>query len=70
MIQPPIDKLIDKVGCKFALVCLVTKRAHYIVEKKSDALFESKETPLTYAAREIFEGKIEHKDDQIWVNNH
>jgi DNA-directed RNA polymerase omega subunit len=61
MINPPIDKLIDKVGCKFALVCLVAKRAHIVVEKRADALLESKDTVLTYVAREIFAGQVEQR---------
>ena len=38
MIDPPIDKLVDKVGCKYALVCLLTKRARHLLDKKADML--------------------------------
>ncbi|MCL1945395.1 MAG: DNA-directed RNA polymerase subunit omega [Firmicutes bacterium] len=59
MINPPIDKLIEKVGCKFALVCLVSKRAHIVAEKYSGVLEELNDTALTYAAKDIYESRIE-----------
>ncbi|MDR1138468.1 MAG: DNA-directed RNA polymerase subunit omega [Clostridiales bacterium] len=59
MVNPPIDKLIDKVGCKFALVTLVAKRARYVVDKYQDQLDESNETALTHAAKEVYKGRVE-----------
>lgn len=29
MVYPPIDKLIKKAECRYALTCAVAKRAHY-----------------------------------------
>jgi len=63
MINPPIDKLIDKVGCKFALVTLASKRAHDILDKNPDILLESQDTLITHVAKEIYEGKVEAKND-------
>ena len=40
MIYPPIDKLVDKTGCKYALVIATAKRAKYLAEKKADMLEE------------------------------
>lgn len=59
MIDPPIDKLIDKVGCKYALVALVTKRARYLLDKKADMLAETGERAVSVAAHEVYDGKIE-----------
>ena len=39
MIDPPIDKLIEKIGCKYALVCVTAKRARYLLDKRSEMLF-------------------------------
>ena len=37
MIDPPIDKLVYKVGCKYALVAVIKKRARYLLDKKNYA---------------------------------
>ncbi|MCL2599533.1 MAG: DNA-directed RNA polymerase subunit omega [Firmicutes bacterium] len=59
MINPPIDKMIEKVGCKFALVTLVSKRAHEVVDRQPDSFFESGDTLITYVAKEVYEDKVE-----------
>ena len=61
MIYPPIDKLVDKTGCKYALVIATAKRAKYLAEKKADMLEEINDTPISYAAKEIYDGKVEIK---------
>lgn len=33
LIDPPIDKMTEKVGCRFALVCIVAKRARALQQK-------------------------------------
>lgn len=53
MIDPPIDKLVDKVGCKYMLVCLITKRARFLLDKKPDMLAESEKSAITFAAQEL-----------------
>ncbi len=58
MIDPPVDKLINKVGCKYALVCLVTKRARYLLEKKSESIGTSATKAINVAAQEIFNDQI------------
>ena len=59
MINPPIDKLIDKVGCKYALVITTAKRARHLIDKKSDMIDETKVNPVSLAAEEIYKGKVE-----------
>jgi len=65
MIDPPIDKLIDKVGCKFALVILIAKRAHDIIDRNPEMLLESEDTIITLAAKEVQAGKVEIKNNFV-----
>ena len=60
MIYPPIDKLIDRTGCKYALVIATAKRAKFLAEKKADMLEELNDTAISYA-KEIYDGKVEIK---------
>jgi len=58
MIDPPIDKLVNNIGCKYALVCLVSKRTRFLLDKKSDAVKASGDTAVSYAAKEIYNEKV------------
>ena len=58
MIDPPIDKMIDKVGCKYALVCLVTRRARQLLDKDGENLNNSGERAIAAAAREVYGDKV------------
>ena len=60
LIDPPIDKLVDKIGCKYALVCLVTKRARELQQKIGEDGFIAADTnPISYAAHEVYAGTVE-----------
>ena len=65
MIDPPIDKLVEQVGCKYALVCLLTKRSRFLLEKKADMLDAQNIRAVSYAAHEVYDGKVEarYEDD-------
>ncbi len=63
MIQPPIDKLIDKVGCKYALVVTTAKRARHLIEKKADMMNDANVNPVSKAAEEIYDGKVEARTE-------
>lgn len=63
MIDPPIDKLIKKAECRYALVCGVAKRARQLDTQYPDLLDESGMKSLSYAAKEVYEGKIVIKRD-------
>ena len=63
MIDPPIDKLIEKVGCKYALVCVTAKRAKQIADKTVEGNDGYQENPVTKAAKEIYAGKVEAKEE-------
>ncbi|HIU82231.1 MAG TPA: DNA-directed RNA polymerase subunit omega [Candidatus Ornithoclostridium faecavium] len=63
MIDPPIDKLIKKAECRYALVCGVAKRARQLDTQYPDLLEEAGMKSLSYAAKEVYEGKIVIKRD-------
>lgn len=63
MIDPPIDKLIKKAECRYALVCGVAKRARQLDTQYPELLEESGMKSLSYAAKEVYEGKIIIKRD-------
>ena len=58
MIDPPIDKLIKKTDCRYMLVCGVAKRARQLLQQENDMLVATKQKPISFAAKEIYEGKI------------
>jgi DNA-directed RNA polymerase omega subunit len=58
MIDPPIDKLLEKAECKYALVCLIAKRARFLLDKKSDMLAETGARAVSVAAHEIYDGDV------------
>ncbi len=58
MIDPPIDKLIEKTPGRYALVCGLAKRAKELNATETADIDENGEKPLSRAAREIYEGKI------------
>ncbi|MCX4362990.1 MAG: DNA-directed RNA polymerase subunit omega [Clostridia bacterium] len=63
MIDPPIDKLIKKAECRYALVCGVAKRARQLETQYSDMLENSGKKAISLAAKEVYEGEIEIKRD-------
>ncbi len=58
MIDPPIDKLIKRAECRYALTCAVAKRTRELVTSDSNELAESGDKPISHACKEIYEGKI------------
>ena len=58
MIDPPIDKLLEKTGCKYALVCLISKRARFLLDRKSETLAETSARAVSAASREIYSGAV------------
>lgn len=61
MIDPPIDKLIKKAECRYALVTGVAKRAKELEAKSPETLDRTGDKSITYAAKEVYEGKLEIK---------
>ncbi len=58
MIDPPIDKLIKRAECRYALTCAVAKRTRELVTSESDYVAKSGEKPISLACKEIYDGKI------------
>lgn len=58
--EPSIDELAEKVGSKYALCIVASKRARQILaaSKNKSREYPENEKPLTLAASEIFEGKV------------
>ncbi len=59
LVDPPIDSLVEKVGNKYALVGVLSKRARSLMEKRHDFLEQENINPVSYAAKEVIDGKIE-----------
>lgn len=60
MIDPPIDKLIEKVGCRYTAACAVAQRARMISSNDDDLqnLEKSGLTAISYAAKQIYDGTV------------
>ncbi len=59
--KPPIDELTEKIGSKYALCVVTSKRARQLMEQASNqGLTElpGNEKPLSMAAQEIYDGKL------------
>ncbi len=59
LVDPPIDKLVEKVGNKYALVGLLSKRARNLMEKRHDYLEQEDVNAVSLAAKEVADGKVE-----------
>lgn len=62
MNQPSLDRLMEKVDSKYALVVLAAKRARAITEK-ADPLVGNpwSKKPVSIALQEIYEGKVHYE---------
>lgn len=58
MIEPPIDKLILKAPCRYALVIALAKRAKEVKSAENSKFLQSGLKPISYAAREIYNGEV------------
>ena len=58
MIYPPVDKLIDKVGNRYKLVCIVAKRAKEIQKNLPEMLNNSELKEISVAAADLYNDKI------------
>lgn len=58
MIYPKIEDCIKKIGCKYTLTIVAAKRSRDIAAKGHASFAESKTKELTYAMREVADGKL------------
>ena len=63
MIDPPIDKLIKKAECRYALVCGIAKRARQLDAQYPELYAETGTKSISLAAKEVYEGKVIIKRD-------
>lgn len=56
--KPPIDELAEKVGSKYSLCVVTSKRARQIMEQSQNQGTEIPEKPLSVAAQELYDGKL------------
>ncbi|BEP29471.1 DNA-directed RNA polymerase subunit omega [Helicovermis profundi] len=59
MLKPPVNKMIEIAGSRYALVIAVSKRARQLIEG-DEALIETNSIkPVTIAINEIEQDKVE-----------
>ena len=60
--KPPIDELVEKIGSKYSLCIVASKRARQLMEQAQNQGItlenSDKEKPLSEAAQEIYDGKL------------
>ena len=59
--EPPIDELAEKIGSKYSLCVVASKRARQLIDNAQNRGLTDVpggEKPLTMAAKEIYDGKI------------
>ena len=64
--KPPIDDLVEKIGSKYALCVVSSKRARQLMEQAQNQGYTElpdNEKPLSVAAQEIYDGKLIASDD-------
>lgn len=64
LVDPPIDKLVETVGNKYALVGVISKRARTLMDKRHDYIEQENLNPISLAAKEVAEGKVEGVEEE------
>ena len=64
LLEPPIDKLIKRAECRYALTCAVSKRARELATSVEETGQTLTEKPITIACREIYDGKRKIVNEQ------
>ena len=60
--QPPIDKLVEKMGSRYALACVVSKRARQIMDQPF--LYDTTDLkPISQTAQEVMQGRLTYIKD-------
>lgn len=59
LVDPPIDKMVETVGNKYALVGVLSKRARTLMDKRHDYLEQEGVSAVSLAAQEVVSGKVE-----------
>lgn len=58
MIIPELDKILEKVDCRYTLVVEVAKRARQLVQGAQPLTDDPIENPVSQAVEEIYNDKV------------
>lgn len=58
MIEPELDKILEKVDCRYTLVVEVAKRARQLVDGAQPLTEEVNENPVSEAVEEVYQDKV------------
>ncbi len=58
LFEPPIDLLVEKVGCRYAVAVIVGARAKDLENKIPTLLNGSANLAIDYAANEVAQGEV------------
>lgn len=59
-IEPPIEKIINKAGNRYALVTVISKRAKELVIERPEFFRENQKVkPIELASREFYQNKFD-----------
>lgn len=58
MIVPELDKILEKVDCRYTLVVEVAKRARQLLQGAQPLTDEPDENPVSQAVEEIYNDKV------------
>ena len=64
MLYPPMSDLVDKVGSRYLLVNLVSRRAREISQKAEDVGEPLDRKAISIAVDEVYTGKLKVKEEQ------
>lgn len=58
LFEPPIDKLVKRAGCRYAVAVIVGARAKDLENKIPALLNGSANLAINHAAEELFKGEV------------
>ena len=58
MIQPELDKILEKVDCRYTLVVEVAKRARQLVDGAECLVDTASGNPVSEAVEEVYADKV------------
>ncbi len=59
MLKPSIDELVDKMGNRYALCIVASKRARHLLESEEDMMVSDIDKPLSVAIDEIANDEVD-----------
>lgn len=64
MLEPELDKILEKVDCRYTLVMEVAKRARQLVDGAQGLTEDVDPNPVSEAVKEVYEDRI------TYIRNH